>query len=131
MYVEYFRKFAALVLTFALVSYSGAAMALTHAHEYTGFHQMHAGFDGDHDRSDHLGELDNANSEMVSNIGSSAPGHSETGFHSHSSPQFGPIDTGVLLGAIVATGGANSSDSDRCAPLHQDRPPFKPPRIYL
>jgi len=126
MRMEPFRKFAALVLSLAVANYGVVAMASLHAHEHTGFHQLHVAFDGDH-HDDH----NNANSETESNTGLPAPEHSETGFHSHSTPQFGPAVSDVLPAVVLTTGRANSPDPDRFAPLHRDRPPFKPPRTDL
>ncbi len=131
MRMEPLRKFAALIVTLALANYGVMAMASAHAHEHTGFHQVHAGFDGDHDRSDHQDEPDNAEYDAGSDTNLPMPEHSETGFHSHSTPQFGPADPGILLMATLTAGRTNLPDPDRFAPLHRDSPPFKPPRTHL
>jgi len=124
MRMKALRKFTALVLTVALANYGVMATAAAHAHEHTGFHQVHADFDGNHGRSDHHGEYDEAGSDT--NL--PAPEHSETGFHSHSTPQFGPADPGVLLAVALNARRTSSPDPDRLLPLHRDSPPFKPPR---
>lgn len=126
--MESLRKLSALILTLALANYGVVATAV-HAHEHSGFHQVHVLLDGDHDDGRHQGAPEHEPEEADRNSG--APAHTETGFHSHSSPQFGPADASVMLAVAIETGRPQPPDPDSLFQRHRDRPPFKPPRILL
>ncbi len=125
--MEFLRKLTALILAISLANYGLLASAVAHVHEATGFHQVHLldddGHLHEHEETDH--QQDREGDEP------NAPKHSETGFHSHSSPQFGPIDTATLRVAFLTLSRAAWVDPSGVNPLHKDRPPFKPPRTIL
>lgn len=125
--MESLRKLTALILAISLANYGVLASAVAHAHETTGFHQVHL-LDDDghhHDHEEMDDQQDRENNEP------NAPEHSETGFHSHSSPQFGPIETATLRVAFLMLPRDAWVDPSGVNPLHKDRPPFKPPRTIL
>ena len=120
--------FVALALTLAFANY-GMAATVVHSHEHEGFHPVHIVLDGDHDRDAHA--ADHEHPEIDPDAGTPAPEHSETGFHSHSTPQFGPADASVLIAVHLTTDRAAPIEPESHFQNHRDRPPFKPPRFSL
>lgn len=126
--MQFLRKIVALALVLAFANY-GVTATVVHSHEHQGFHQVHVELDGGHGR--HHDATDHEHEEIDPDTGLPAPDHSETGFHSHSTPQFGPTDATVSLDFALET--------DRIKPLgpaaltqrHREKPPFKPPRLIL
>ncbi len=124
----FLRQFVALTLVLAFANYGVAATAV-HSHEHQGFHQLHVELEGDHghhhDISDHHHE------KIDPDTGFPTPDHSETGFHSHSTPQFGPTDTTVSLAFVLKTDRIKPLDPAALTQRHREKPPFKPPRAIL
>lgn len=125
-----FRKIAALTVMLALVNY-GAAAAAVHAHEYAGFHDVHIIVDHGHDEgADHHAPA--APLTPIDADGAPAsPTHNETGFHSHGSTQFGPVDVGFALRFVGPSQLAELLDLSGLIALDRSSPPFKPPRAIL
>ncbi|GEM_PF-2254772 len=127
------RRFVTLVLALAIANYGILATASAHAHAHDGWHPIHAVTDDqpadahDHDRSSLVEK--SVSGDFDEN--ERAPTHTETGFHSHSTPQFGPADGIEYIAIAVIKGPQNPLDPDDIIHLNRDRPPFKPPRIFL
>lgn len=119
------------IIALALANYGVVATASAHAHDDHGFHQVHvASFDsGDHDH-DHDAP---APEQIALDSDQSAPtsDHTETGFHSHSAPQFGPNDGALSLAFVAITDRVSPPDPQGLTQLHRDSPPYKPPRTIL
>ncbi len=116
-------RILAIGLVFTLVNYGVLAAAVTHAHEHSGPHAVHFLDDGD-DRLHH-------GQEGPTGDEPNAPKHSESGFHTHSSPQFGPVDAATLRVAFAASSRIAWADPSGSGPLYKDKPAFKPPRTIL
>ena len=114
------------MLAIAVASYGVLVTTVAHAHDFAGFHQVHVLEDDHHHDHNKVGNEKDHNEQEQN-----GPEHSETGFHSHSSPQIGPADSATLRTTFVTLGRAAWIDPARANPLHKDRPPFKPPRISL
>ncbi len=130
------RFIAGLLLAFALANYGVVASASAHAHDSDEFHPIHL-IDGhesasDHHDSDETLAADEVAESLALEINSPAPpDHKETGFHSHSTLQFGPVDGMEQLAFAMIKSLPHPSDPDGFRPLLRDRPPFKPPRVTL
>lgn len=110
----------------ALANYGVLATASAHTHDAAGFHQVHVAHDDHHDEHHHDDAGDADGDE-------NAPGseHHESGFHSHSSPQFGPADAQAVFALFIAKGRAVWPDPADARSLSKDQRPFKPPRSLL
>lgn len=117
---------AALGLAFALANYGVLATASAHTHEAIGFHQVHVAVD-DHNDDHHHDDAGDVDGDE------NAPGseHHESGYHSHSSPQFGPADAQTALALLVIEGRAVWPDPADARSPSRDGRPFKPPRTHL
>lgn len=127
------RRCLAILMTVALAVYGAAATSTAHAHAYSGFHDVHVlGDDHQHDDADHHDDF--ADADLRGPVGDPmepASDHHESGFHSHTAPQFGPADSMSVLTTAVASQRAYFFDPDRMAAKARDESPFKPPRILL
>lgn len=125
------QNLVAVILALAIANYGVVATAMAHAHDDHGFHQVHVvNFDG----SDHDHGHDAPISEHPApdfDEGAPTSDHSETGFHSHSTPQFGPADTSMWLDFALIPKRALPPDPQGVAPRYREKPPFKPPRTSL
>lgn len=129
--MSHLRRFLTLIVALALANYGAMATASAHTHDHDGFHQVHPvssdGFDFDH----HAEMEENESAGLDQEEGLPSTDHTETGFHSHSTPQFGPHDAEISLAFILTTGRASLPDPGSFVLLPRDRPPFKPPRTSL
>ena len=114
------RSFLVYVLTLAIANYGLLASASAHAHLHDGWHPIHVVADSQaadphgHDHDGSAPEELSVSAGLEENDG--PPPHTETGFHSHSSPQFGPTDTGVSFALMLISATAKSLPSNRHAP---------------
>lgn len=120
-----------LMIAIAVANYGVVATATAHNHDDNGFHQVHVmTFDG----SDHTHDHDAPAPERITlDVDQGAPtsDHSETGFHSHSTPQFGPSDGTLSLAFSLISDRLSLPNPQGLVPLHRESPPFKPPRVIL
>lgn len=127
------RRCLAVVMTVALAVYGAVATSTTHAHAYSGFHDVHLlGDDPQHGEADHHEDLKDA--DLRGPVGDPlepASDHHESGFHSHAAPQFGSADSVSINIIALASQRANFFDPDRLSSNARDESPFKPPRLFL
>ncbi|MCK5749990.1 MAG: hypothetical protein KAH44_27480 [Oricola sp.] len=129
------RSFVVYVLALAIANYGVLASASTHAHAHDGWHPIHVVADSQtadahgHDHDGSAPEEKLVSTGLEENDG--VPPHTETGFHSHSTPQFGPMDIGLSLAFAMISERAAPPDPQGAAARHRDKPPFKPPRTSL
>ena len=129
------RSFLVYVLTLAIANYGLLASASAHAHLHDGWHPIHVVADSQaadphgHDHDGSAPEELSVSAGLEENDG--PPPHTETGFHSHSSPQFGPTDTGVSFALMLISDRVLPPAPQGAAPRHREKPPFKPPRPTL
>lgn len=129
------RSIAVYVLALAIANYGVLASASAHAHAHDGWHPVHVVTDGQiadahgHDHHDSAPVEISGSADLEENEG--APPHTETGFHSHSAPQFGPADANLSLAFAPAADRALPPAPRWLTQRHRDKPPFKPPRAIL
>lgn len=125
------RRLLALMISLALANYGVVATVAAHAHEHGAFHPAHVISVDDHDRGHHHDALFSENADFDHDDELPAPDHTETGFHTHSVPQFGPTDAALTLALVLVTHRASPPDPLGLTHRHRDKPPFKPPRKTL
>lgn len=129
------RSIAVYFLALAIANYGVLAAASAHAHAHDGWHPVHVVADGqtaetlEHDHHVSSPVEVSVSGDFEEDEG--APPHTETGFHSHSTPQFGPNDAYMSLAFAPTAKRVVSPDPQGLTQRHRDKPPFKPPRAFL
>lgn len=127
------RQIIAILLVVSLANYGTLATAAVHSHEFVGFHQVHSVSDHDHEH-DHHAEKDRLSSGVEFPAEDGAPegtGHKESGLHTHSTPQFEPNDLVLAYGVGNEASNMTPTEPAGLRPLHNEHPPYKPPRLIL
>lgn len=119
----------ALALSFA--NYGAMATTAVHSHDHDGFHQVHAIVDSGHDHHDADDEQGAPGAGNAADRSEPAPEHTETGLHSHSTPQFGPQEYALTFAVGDQSLRLTPADPGGLRHLCRDHPPYKPPRAIL
>ena len=129
------RSFVVYVVALAIANYGVLASVSAHAHAHDGWHPVHVVSDSHTGDAHGHNHYDSAPVEMLIPVdleeNDGAPPHTETGFHSHSTPQFGPADNGMSFVFMLISDRALPPVPRGAAPRHREKPPLKPPRNFL
>ena len=129
------RSIAVYVLALAIANYGILASASAHSHAHDGWHPAHVVAGGQtveaHGHDHHNAAPAEISSLTDLEVNEGAPSHTETGFHSHSTPQFGPNDGILSLAFSLISARFPLPGPQGLLSFHRESPPFKPPRIFL
>lgn len=125
--MECLRKIGALALVLLFAGYSVLAGAFVHSHEHSASHEAHF-LEDRGAQGDRAALLDQ---QEAGEKNQTAPEGPETGFHSHSSHQFGATESNFLKVYFLSKRLDSWSEPSILHSLTNDGPPFKPPRAIL